>query len=150
MKVRKCKKCWWPIDHSNTLISRCKKCTYKNSENNPKQTRIKVKSTKNKNNIAKFSKKTKWQILVRDKSCIFCNKPITDIHHIYFWTECNFWDNRNDITQGVWVCRSCHDEIHSCSKWEWKRQEAINYLKNLHFEEVLINTQDVIKRLAKK
>ena len=35
--MRKCKNCWWEIDHSNTLISRCKTCQYDNSQKNKKQ-----------------------------------------------------------------------------------------------------------------
>lgn len=75
--------------------------------------------------------KTKAEILKRDKSCIFCWSWIQDIHHVYFSNQANRWENRNDINQGVWLCRMCHDEVHSCKSWVWKRQEAIDYLTNL-------------------
>jgi hypothetical protein len=78
---------------------------------------------------AKFSIKTKKEIYERDWGrCIFCPKPPTDIHHIFFWTESNYWPDRNAVNQWVTVCRDCHIEIHSCSKWEWKRQQAIEVL----------------------
>ena len=128
--MKLCKDCWNPRDHENILISRCKACQYLKSEKNVKQTRIKTVSTKNKNTIAKFSSKVKAEILIRDKQCIFCKNPITDIHHVFFWIESNRTKTRNDTDQWVWVCRACHDEIHWCAVWEGKRQEAINYLKS--------------------
>ena len=125
-----CKTCWWSIDHNNTLISRCKTCQYEYSNNNKKQTRISLVSKTNKNTPAKFTKEIKAKILLRDKHCIFCNNAITDIHHVYFWTQSNRTKTRNDENQWVWVCRDCHNEIHSCWIWKWKRQEAILYLIN--------------------
>ena len=80
---------------------------------------------------AKFSNKTKQEILERDVVCIFCWKQGTDVHHVYFWTESEYTKDRNNANKGVLVSRDCHLEIHSCSKWEWKRQEAINYITNL-------------------
>lgn len=91
---------------------------------------IKKISTKNKNTIAKFSGKVKAEILIRDRQCIFCQSPITDIHHAYFGSQSNRTETRNDVNQGVWVCRIHHDEIHWCAIWEGKREEAINYLIN--------------------
>jgi hypothetical protein len=101
---------------------------------------IKQISTKNKNTIAKFSSKVKAEILIRDRQCIFCQSPITDIHHAYFWNESNRTETRNDVNQWVWVCRIHHDEIHWCAIWEWKRQEAINYLKNKYEREINWNS----------
>ncbi len=48
---------------------------------------------------AKFSTKTKKAILERDRYCIFCWWEAIDAHHVYFWTDSNYWDNRNDIDQ---------------------------------------------------
>jgi hypothetical protein len=85
--------------------------------------------------VAKFSTNTKKEIFKRDWwKCIFCYSRYLDAHHVYFWTETNYWDNRNDINQGVSVCIECHRECHWCSKWEWKRQEAINYLLKIYIE----------------
>ena len=89
------------------------------------------KKKKSKWKTAKFSTEVKTEICKRDKLCIFCASPWTDCHHVYFWTETNYWENRNELDQWVLVCRKCHEEIHSCSQWEGKRQEAINYLINL-------------------
>lgn len=93
---------------------------------------IKKISTKNKNIAAKFSKETKAAILIRDKHCIYCDRWITDIHHVYFWTESEHWKDRNDINKWVWLCRDCHNEVHSCKQWEWIRQQTINYLINIY------------------
>ncbi len=81
------------------------------------------------NTKAKFTNKIKMEILERDCRCIFCPSQITDCHHVFFGTDSNYWKNRNDLDQWVGVCRDCHNEIHSCSKWEWLRQKSIDYLR---------------------
>ena len=48
-------------------------------------TKIDKVSKKNKNVSAKFNKKTQADILVRDKSCILCGKPITDILNLIYY-----------------------------------------------------------------
>ena len=95
-------------------------------------TKIDKISKKNKNVSAKFSKKTKADILIRDKTCIICWKPITDIHHVFFGTQSYYWDNRNEIDQWVWLCREHHNEVHWCKQWEWIRQFCIDYLKQIY------------------
>ena len=80
---------------------------------------------------AKFTTKTKQAIVERDVYCRLCWKQGSEVHHLYFGTQTNYWDNRNDIDQWILVCRDCHTDIHSCSKWEGKRQEAILYVENL-------------------
>lgn len=109
-------------------------CTTNEHKFNEKKTSTKIKqvSTKNKNNQAKFSKQTKAEIMLRDKHCIICWKYITDIHHVYFWTECEYWDTRNDINKWVWLCRDHHNDVHWCKQWEWIRQQCILYLTNLY------------------
>ena len=102
--------------------------------------RIKQISTKNKNTSAKFSKETKWSIMIRDRQCIVCWKPITDIHHVYFWTQSNYWDNRNDVNQWVWLCRDCHNVVHWCEKWSWARQKCIDYLNTYYNQWLKINS----------
>lgn len=77
---------------------------------------------------AKFSNEVKKAMLDRDKQCIICWAPWTDCHHVYFWTESNYDDNRNDLDQGVILCRKCHNLAHSCKQWEWVRQKCIDYL----------------------
>jgi len=100
----------------------------KNFFENKKFSPIKKISSKNKNISAKFSKETKWKILLRDKRCILCLKYWTDCHHIFFWAESEYWENRNDLNKWVLICRDCHNLCHSCKKWEWERQKCIDYL----------------------
>lgn len=94
--------------------------------------KTKTKKKKPKWKTAKFSNNTKTEICKRDKLCIFCNNPWTDCHHVFYSQETNYWEDRNEVDQWVLVCRKHHEEIHSCSMWEWKRQEAINYLQNYY------------------
>lgn len=101
------------------------------------KTKVKTQTTKiakvsktNKNNVASFSQKTKAQILLRDKTCpLMCGKPIQDFHHIYFGTQCEYWEDRNDVNKWIGLCRKCHEECHACSQWKWKRQAAISYVE---------------------
>lgn len=82
-----------------------------------------------KNTKAKFTNITKLEIHERDNlRCIFCIKPPMDIHHVFFGQQANYSKERNKPNQWVTVCRDCHNEIHSCSIGEGKRQQAIDYL----------------------
>lgn len=77
---------------------------------------------------AKFSNYIKKQILDRDIVCIICWKQWTDIHHIFFSQEAEYSDDRNNIDKGNLLCRDCHNKAHSCKRWEWVRQQCINYI----------------------
>lgn len=77
---------------------------------------------------AKFTNRIKEAIVERDTACIICSKQWTDCHHVSFWTESNYGLDRNNINQWVLLCRDCHWLAHACKKWEWVRQECINYL----------------------
>lgn len=86
---------------------------------------------------AKFSKETKEQILNRDLYCIICKTKweynnITDYHHVFFWIEAEYWDDRNDVNKWVWLCRNCHYEIHHWKDWnnETYRNICKEYIKN--------------------
>ncbi len=78
---------------------------------------------------AKFTTKTKKEILERDRYCIFCWWPIQDFHHIYYSLDSEYTKDRNNTNRWIGCCRDCHSDIHSCKRWEWKRELAINYLK---------------------
>ncbi len=91
-----------------------------------------AKKNKSKWKKAKFSTKVKTEICKRDKLCIFCDNPWTDCHHVFYSQQTNYWEDRNDADQWVLVCRKHHEEIHSCSMWEGKRQECIDYLNNFY------------------
>lgn len=87
--------------------------------------------------IAKFNPKVIKSINFRDKICILCklnNKlsRINDRHHIYFWLQAEVKEWRNDTNKGIWVCRDCHKDIHSCRSWEWSRQQVIDYIINYY------------------
>ena len=90
------------------------------------------KKKKSKWKTAKFSTEVKTQICTRDQVCIFCWNAWIDVHHIFYSQETNYWEDRNEVNQWVLVCRAAHEEIHSCSMWEGKRQEAILYLKEYY------------------
>lgn len=133
--MKKCKQCWKPRNHNNSLISLCKECQYKKSYNSTKQRRIKQVSTKNKNTPARFTSKTKAEILIRDKSCILCSSPIQDYHHIYYWWQAEYWEDRNNSDKWVGLCRTCHEKIHHFSDWESQtlRKKCIEYIKSLYW-----------------
>ena len=90
------------------------------------------KKKKSKWKTARFSNEVKTAICQRDRTCILSWEPGHSVHHVYFGTESNKWDNRNDIDQGVLLSFEKHLEVHWCSKWEWARQECIDYLKEFY------------------
>lgn len=127
--MKNCKKCKKPRNHSNWLISLCMECYYEKQNKNSLWKRKTINKVSSKRiQIAKFSKETKRQILERDISCIICWNPWTDCHHIFYSQEANYWEDRNNVDQWVLLCRLCHGKAHACKKWEWVRQECINYL----------------------
>jgi hypothetical protein len=79
---------------------------------------------------AKFTNKTKQAIFERDWWCIICWIATWNIqfHHYKFWTHSNYWKDRNDVKEWVSLCDKHHLEAHSCSMWEWVRQECYNYI----------------------
>ena len=87
-----------------------------------------------KNTKAKFSNKTKEAIYERDnKSCFSCGVNTNlQFHHVLFSQESIYTKNRNNVEMGVCICFAEHLECHACKKWEWIRQKAINYLKNIY------------------
>ena len=109
-------------------------CTTNEHKFNEKKTTNKIKqvSTKNKNTQAKFSKLTKEAIMIRDRQCIICWKHWTSVHHVWYGTEANHWDNRNDRDQWVLLCADHHLEVHWCKQWEWIRQFCIDYLNKIY------------------
>ena len=91
---------------------------------------------------AKFTNKVKEEIYERDWwCCILCwsNQWLT-AHHAFFSDQAIRDNTRNNAEMWVTICPTCHSwkdkdwkqGCHWCSVWEWKRQEAINYLTNLY------------------
>ena len=91
-----------------------------------------TKKKKSKGKTAKFSTEVKNQICTRDKVCILSGEPGHSVHHVYFGTESNKSDNRNNEDQGVLLSFEKHLEVHWCSKGEGVREECINYLKEYY------------------
>ena len=83
---------------------------------------------------AKFNQKTKQEIYNRDKVCIISWEPITDYHHCFYGAiQSNYWPDRNNANQWVWLSQAIHYEIHHWVNWRWQelRKQCINYLNNL-------------------
>lgn len=125
-----CKECW--KINENPLLKYCYEHKHLNKSINSLWAKKPIKNKwNNSNTTAKFLIETKKQIVERDKCCIICGSPWTDCHHVYFWTECEYWKNRNDVSKWVLLCRLCHWKAHACTKWEWVRQKCIDYLKKV-------------------
>jgi len=80
--------------------------------------------------VAYFSQEVKDKIAKRDDyECVWCwSSYMIDFHHVLFWSETKRDTDRNTEKNGVAVCRSCHTKIHWCRRWEWIRQQCIDYL----------------------
>ena len=136
MIEKKCKQCNTPFICYNTIQNLCWPCMVAKNKQKPlkAQKSIKKISSKNKNTPAKFSIETKAIIKARDKKCILCPKDWLEYHHAYFWPiQANYWPNRNDADQWVFLCHECHHEIHHWNKGKWKlyRMKCIEYLLTL-------------------
>lgn len=85
-----------------------------------KKSAIKMWPSKtNRNTPAKFSKKTKDEILKRDIKCIISWNPIEEYHHSFFWSiQANYWEDRNAHYEWVWLSAKVHYIIH-----HWKDTE---------------------------
>lgn len=65
----------------------------------------------------KFSKRTIEDIVVRDNGlCVLCYAAAIDIHHVIFKSK----GGRGVFTNGVCLCRDCHDRAHS--------EQSVRYL----------------------
>jgi hypothetical protein len=84
--------------------------------------------------VAKYNTKQKEIMWERDNwCCILCwaNSSL-QFHHCFFGQESMRTPDRNDPKYGVTICALCHWQCHASPRWEWKRQEAINYLNNIY------------------
>lgn len=65
----------------------------------------------------KFSKRTIADIVVRDSGlCVLCYAEAFDIHHVKYKSA----QGRGVFTNGVCLCRVCHDRAHS--------EQSVRYL----------------------
>ena len=110
----KCKTCWWPIDHNNTLISRCKTCHYEHSNNNKKQTRINLVSDKKKERLKNWWSEIElfkeiWN--ERKRICEECWKILKEpkAHNFDHIIPKSRWEKyRLDKSNIKIVCFACH------------------------------------------
>jgi hypothetical protein len=142
MQTRKCKSCNKRNSIEETLFkwvySFCDNFCYSNYQKDNKSS-PKVKNTirkvslKNKNTIASFTSETKAQILIRDRHCIICWNWISDYHHIFYWWQAEYWEDRNNVNKWVWLCAIDHFKIHHWVDWisQELRYKCIDYINNL-------------------
>lgn len=91
----------------------------------------KVLDNRKKNTKRKISRETAEEVMNRDKGCIVDGALIQEIHHAYYWNEAEYSEDRNDANKLVWLCRKCHDMIHS-RWWNEYREYCKNYLKTYY------------------
>jgi len=119
---------WCKEDFQEWYIQEQKKTPHK--ANKP----INSISKTNKNTPAKFTTKTKWEMLKRDWACIICrSRNNIEYHHCYYWGQAEYWEDRNDLNKWVCLCHKCHHEIHHWNGMIWQalRERCKDYLKKL-------------------
>jgi len=127
MKQKKCKICWWPRNHNNSLNAMCKECTYKKSASNSKQTRIRQVSDKKKVRLKEtwWEVKTFEQVYKERKNCIICNKFVSEPKTWCFAHILNKKDYphlRNFTNNIAFVCSiDCHHVVDSRITWSNKK-----------------------------
>ena len=144
MREKKCKDCKWERNHNNPLISRCRECQHIKTAckelkqftgYNTSKTKINAVSKTRKSPPAKFSTKTKEEILERDGWCVIwwdCAEWLV-AHHAYFSNGANRTSTRNYLNQWVCLCWKHHFQLHNPTEdkhktYKWK---TIMYLKSL-------------------
>ena len=80
--------------------------------------------------VRKISKRIKEQIIERDGNCIICGGQIQQIHHVFYGLEANYWPDRNEANQLVWLCSSCHDKLHFNGGNDF-REKSKQYLEKI-------------------
>ncbi len=70
----------------------------------------------------KFSDATIAKIIDRDNGlCVICFAPANDIHHVRFKSH----GGRGVYTNGVCICRHCHDDAHNHGKVAKRLQDMM-------------------------
>lgn len=84
------------------------------------------------NTKREIPKKTAEEVKKRDMLCIIpkCGMPIDEIHHAFYGIDADYSAERNDAINLVWLCKWCHDKLHSRWNNEY-REYCKNYLKNI-------------------
>lgn len=141
-QTKKCRKCKESLDIAEFpsmnlwkywVWSTCIKCIAEKAWNsninsvplNRSQKPINKVSKTNKNTPAKFTREIKDEILERDRVCIISWKKIEQYHHAFFWAhDANYWPNRNNADQWVWLHSEPHRIIHHPSPEETKKSKT--------------------------
>jgi hypothetical protein len=65
----------------------------------------------------------------RDRFCIIanCGMIIDEIHHAFYGIDADYSTGRNKASSLVWLCKWCHDKLHS-RWWNEYRQFCKTYL----------------------
>ena len=96
---------------------------------------IAQKSKNNKNTIRKLTKTITEQVYKRDwYKCIIKWCYDTDLdppHHIFYWINAEYWEDRNNINKLVTLCKKHHYQIHHWSWWKKLNEECKLYINNL-------------------
>lgn len=97
---------------------------------------IKKISNKNKNTRRSLNSEIICEIYKRDWfKCILCWSRELDIpHHVYFWINSEYWEDRNNIEKIVTCCKKCHFNIHHQSWWKDLSEKCIKYIESLYFK----------------
>lgn len=81
-----------------------------------------------KNTKRSFPKEMKEEVMNRDRCCILCwDAKTMELHHVFYGSDAEYWENRNNANKLVWLCKECHYDIHSM----WNREmrlRCISYL----------------------
>ena len=117
-QIKQCKAKWCNNTFTvyNSIQKHCSNCMIEinNQKTLKKYKPIKQKSSTNKNTVAKFTQKTKDEINDRQNwLCIISWDSIEEYHHTFYWAlHANFWEDRNEHYEWVWLSAKVHYIIH--------------------------------------
>jgi hypothetical protein len=80
-----------------------------------------------KNTKRAFSKEVKEKVLDRDWSCIICGWLWEHFHHVLYWGDAEYWEDRNNANKLVLLCSYCHHRLH----FEWNNDYRLQCKKYL-------------------
>lgn len=93
----------------------------------PKPSKVKRWNTKR-----HISKETKEIVYERDwGKCVFCKHSTKDhFHHIYWWLESEYTEDRNNPDKLILACSDCHTKCHTKETKKYRelwKQYITNY-----------------------
>lgn len=77
------------------------------------------------------------QVLERDNhKCVNCGETSNlEVHHIYSFK--NHLELGDDVSNGITLCKSCHQEYHNIYGYDSNPIDLINFIKNISLDEFL-------------